>query len=163
MIGTCPLFRIEEEYGPEITADLRKAISLYSTGATPLSTIAANLPKIERAYDTSVVHAIHCQLAQCSTDGTPLNEASFSLPMVVTDGVCLLGQPLGSLTYGCGFYAKKIEENEKDATKLLSVVSDKHTVLRLFAQCTLYKLPHLLGSEVMYLFQETAFERWNEW
>ena len=74
-----------------------------------------------------------------------------------------MGQPLGSLTYGCGFYAKKIEENEKDATKLLSVVSDKHTALCLFAQYTLHKLPYVLGSEVVYCFQEMAFERWDEW
>ena len=31
--------------------------------------------------------------------------------MVVIDGVCLMGQPLGSLTYAPGFYAKKINEN----------------------------------------------------
>jgi hypothetical protein len=48
-------------------------------------------------------------------------------------------------------------ENEKDAAKLLSVASDRHTTLRLFAQCTLHKLPHLLGLEVMYCFQETAY------
>ena len=95
--------------------------------------------------------------------GTPLNKASFSLPTAVTDGVRLLGQPLGSLTYAQGFYAKKIKENEQDAAKLLLVVSDKHTALRLLAQCTLHKLPHLLGSVVMYCFQETAYERWNEW
>ena len=62
-----------------------------------------------------------------------------------------------------GFYAKKIKENEKDATKLLSMVSDKHTALRLFAQYTLHKLLYLLGSEVMYCFHETAFGRWGEW
>ena len=49
------------------------------------------------------------------------------------------------------------EENEKDAAKLLLVVLDKHTALRLFSQCTLHKLPHLLGSEVMYCFQETDY------
>ena len=61
--GECSLSGIKEYYGPEIEADLRKAISLYSTDATPLSTIAANLPKIERTYNASVVHAIHRKIA----------------------------------------------------------------------------------------------------
>ena len=109
-----------------------------------------------------MVSVIHHQITQCSVDGTLLNDVSFSLPMAVTDGVCLLGQPLGSLTYAQGFYAKKMVENLKDAAKLLSVVSDKHMALRLFTKCTLHKLPHLLGLEVMYCFQEMAHERWGE-
>ena len=56
-----------------------------------------------------------------------------------------------------------MEENKKDAAKLLEIVSDRHTALRLFAQCTLHKLPHFLGSEVMFCFQGTAYERWDEW
>ena len=79
--------------------------------------------------------------------------------MAVTDGVHLLEQPLGSLTYAQSFYAKKMEENEKDTAKLLLVVLDRHMMLRPFTQCTLHKLPHLLGSEVMCCFQETAYER----
>ena len=61
--GACSLSRIEEEYGSEIAVDLQKDISLYSTSATPLSTIAADLPKIECTYNASVIHAIHCQIA----------------------------------------------------------------------------------------------------
>ena len=54
---------------------------------------------------------------------------------------------------------EKMEENKKDAAKLLLVVSDRHIALRLFEQCTLHKLPHLLVLEVMYCFQVTAYER----
>ena len=32
------------------------------------------------------------------------------MPLAVKDGLRLLGQPLGSLTYARGFYAKKMEE-----------------------------------------------------
>ena len=114
---------------------------------------------MERSYDTSVVKAIKNKIATCSEEGTPLTEASFPLPLSVTDCLRLLGQPLGSLTYTRGFYVKKVEENKKDAAKLLEVVSDRHTALRLFAQCTLHKLPYLLGLEVIYCLQETAYER----
>ena len=54
-------------------------------------------------------------------------------------------------------YIKKMEENKKDTAKLLSVFFDRHTALHLFGQCTLHKLPHLLGSEVMYCFHETGY------
>ena len=63
--GTCSLSSIEEEYGSDIAGDLLKAISLYSTDATSLSTIAADLPQIECTYDASVVHIIRHQIAQC--------------------------------------------------------------------------------------------------
>ena len=56
-----------------------------------------------------------------------------------------------------------MKENEKGAAKLLSVVSDRHTALRLFGQYTLHKLPYLLGLKGMYYFQETVYERWDEW
>ena len=42
-------------------------------------------------------------------------------------------------------------------------ILDNYTALRLFTQCALHKLPHLLGSEVMYYLQEIAYERWYEW
>ena len=45
-----------------------------------------------------------------------------------------------------------------DATKLLDTVSDHQTALQLFAQCTLNKLPHLLGSEVLYCHTQTGDE-----
>ena len=79
--GTCSLSSIEKEYGSDIAGHLYKAISLYSPDATPLSTIVADLPKRERTYEALVVSAIHPKIAQCSADGSPLNEASFSLPM----------------------------------------------------------------------------------
>ena len=97
--GACSLSSIEREYGSAIAGDICKAISLYLKYATPLSTIAADLMKIDRTHEASVVSAIHHQIAQCSAIGTTLNEASFSSLMAVIDGLHLLGQPLGSLIY----------------------------------------------------------------
>ncbi|KAL7528024.1 hypothetical protein ACHAXR_002233, partial [Thalassiosira sp. AJA248-18] len=65
----------------------------------------------------------------------------------VCDGLCLLGQPIGSLEYAIKFFDDRMAENAATATKLLEAVPDHQTALRLFSQCTLHKLPHLLGSE----------------
>ena len=55
------------------------------------------------------------------------------------------------------FFDERLEANKADATKLLDTVTDHHAALRLFAQCTLHKLPHLLDSEVVYFFQEARY------
>ena len=44
----CPLSYIGQEYASAVARDLRKAISLYSTDSTLLSTIASDLSKMER-------------------------------------------------------------------------------------------------------------------
>ena len=74
MSGNSLLESIEKDYGSDIAGDLCKDISLYSMDETPLSTIEA-----------SVVSAIHRKIAQYATEGTPLKEATFSLPVAVTD------------------------------------------------------------------------------
>ena len=56
--GKCSLSCIEQEYRSAVARDLCKAIRLYSTDSTLLSTIASDLPKMERTYETSVVKAI---------------------------------------------------------------------------------------------------------
>ena len=43
------------------------------------------------------------------------------------------------------------------------MVKDHHTALTLFAKCTLHKLPHLLGSEVLYNFSPENYGAWDEW
>ena len=83
--------------------------------------------------------------------------------MEIVTGIRLLGQPLGSLSFARSFFAQRLQENMADATKLLETVSDHQTALRLFAQCTLHKLPHLLGSEVLYCHTPTANEQWDDW
>ena len=57
----------------------------------------------------------------------------------------------------------RIQANLEDSAKLTDNVPDPHTTLCLFAQCTLHKLPHLLGSDVMYCFSKTNYEWWTDW
>ena len=58
---------------------------------------------------------------------------------------------------------ERLAENISDAAKLKEVVSNLHTCMRLFSQCTLHKLPHLLASEVLYTADCAEPSLWYNW
>ncbi|KAL7543814.1 hypothetical protein ACHAWF_011480 [Thalassiosira exigua] len=78
-------------------------------------------------------------------------------------GLRLLGQPVGSSNFAIDFNALQIKANKAGAEKLLRTVPDRHTALRLFTQCTLHRLPHLLGSEVLYAHDPAVRQQWDAW
>ena len=61
------------------------------------------------------------------------------MPVEVVNGLRLLGQPLGSKDYTATFLVQKMEENVRDAKLILCAISNRHTTLALFVQCTLHK------------------------
>ena len=78
-------------------------------------------------------------------------------------GLRLLGQSLGSTSFVHSFFADHLQANMEDSAKLVDSVSEPHTAIRLFAQCTLHKLPHIMGYEVMYYcFSKTNYKGWND-
>ncbi|KAL7531115.1 hypothetical protein ACHAWF_003634, partial [Thalassiosira exigua] len=81
----------------------------------------------------------------------------------VMSGLRLLGQPVGSSNFATEFNALQMEANKADAEALFRTVPDRHTALRLFTQCTLHRLPHLLGSEVLYAHDPTVRQQWDAW
>ena len=143
-IGLSSLLAIEREYELNMAADVRKAIRLCSTEATTLEDTKTNMLYIIQQYDTTMVNDIRHAFSKRSAEETPLEDVLFPLPVVVTYGLCLLGQPEQE------FFTKKMKENEVDIKKIPSVVSDRHTILRIFGQCILYNLPHLLGLGGIY-------------
>ena len=116
----------------EVVADLCKAIRFYSIEATKLEDIKTTMPHIIQQHVSS--NDIRRALAKCAVERTPLKDVTFPLPVEVTDGLHLLCQPIGSLTFVKVFFAKKMINNEMDTRKLLSVFSDFHTALCLFGQ-----------------------------
>ena len=83
--------------------------------------------------------------------------------MEVTTGLCLLGQPVGSPDFAAEFNAEHLSTNRAEAARLLAAVLDRHTALRLFTQCTLHKLPHLLGTEMLYSDNLVNGAEWDTW
>ena len=56
----------------------------------------------------------------------------------------LLGAPVGSEAFAEALQLKKVNTTREDAIMLEKVIPDKQTRPRIFKQCTIQKLPHLL-------------------
>ena len=80
------------------------------------------------------------------------------------DGCCLLGRPIGSQDFAIEFLEKKADEVRDAVNTVLANLPDPHTCLRLYTQCLLQKLPHLLGPEVMHTCPaEFPVDEWKKW
>ena len=70
-------------------------------------------------------------------------------PKEVTDGLCVLGVPVGSTSFCQNFIAKAMSNAASDSVQLLQSIESEQTALQLFRQCTVHKLTHLYASDVM--------------
>ena len=93
----------------------------------------------------------------------PNNDGS-TTPIELTDGFRLLGTPVGSSTFAQQFFTDQLHTTREEAIKLTSRITDHQTRLKLFSQCTINKLPHLLGADVMHNHTaEFDNEQWYNW
>jgi len=82
------------------------------------------------------------------------------------EGCRLLGAPVGSPKFAREFFYERVAATIIDANKITETVPDLQTRLRLFAQCTIHKLPHLLGYDVLHhlpLDYEMGGLGWQGW
>ena len=63
-----------------------------------------------------------------------VNGKPSSTHVEITTGLHLLGQPLGSTSFFCSFFADRLQANLEDSDKLVENIPDPHTTLRLFVQ-----------------------------
>ncbi|KAL7531801.1 hypothetical protein ACHAWF_003911, partial [Thalassiosira exigua] len=89
-------------------------------------------------------------------------------PVELVEGNRLLGSPVGSPEFAEDFCDGVAEAAMKEAAQLTAHVPDLQTRLRLFSQCTLQKLPYLLGNDIMFQMPLGDTERfdpahWMEW
>ena len=71
------------------------------------------------------------------------------LPVEVTDGLRVLGAPIGSQHFCHDFLLKMMAKATEDSQKLLDSLEDSQTILRLYSMCTVHKLTHLFSSDVL--------------
>jgi hypothetical protein len=69
-------------------------------------------------------------------------------PVEVTDGLRVLGTPIGCKSFCQDFLKKALSRAESDATKLTTHLEDLQTTLRLFSMCTAQKVTHLFAHDV---------------
>jgi hypothetical protein len=118
----------------------------------------SSLPAIKRDYGYAVADSVRQALTTYSISSSIAVDGTTVLsPVEITDGMRILGQPLGSRTYALSFFDAQLKENLLEATKFFNTVTDHHTTLCLFTQCTLHELPHLLGAVVIYCFAKSSY------
>ena len=82
----------------------------------------------------------------------------------ITTGVRLLGTPVGSAAFALEFFKKQVEVVRTSAARLHAQIPDLQTRLRMFTQCVIQKLPHLLAADVMHFLPlDYEAHHWEEW
>jgi hypothetical protein len=71
-------------------------------------------------------------------------------PVEVTDGLRVLGAPIGSARFAQEFMHKILHNAINDSQQLLDGLEDIQTMMRLFSSCTVHKITHLFGSDVFH-------------
>eukprot|EP00957_Ditylum_brightwellii_P071985 5470837-Ditylum_brightwellii.AAC.1 len=67
----------------------------------------------------------------------------------VTDGVTILGLPIGSNKYCQSALYEFVTNFEDDTTTLLETMTDPQTTLQLYTKCLLQRAPFLMATDVM--------------
>ena len=115
-------------------------------------------------HDPQLALSISNSIASFSTTPHPTDKAAPDIPVELTTGFRLLGQPVGSATFATEFFGRRIDDVKKNITSLLDNITDQQTRLRLFSQCIIQKLPHLLSADVLYhLPTDNPNPPWEEW
>ena len=70
-------------------------------------------------------------------------------PAEITDGLRVLGCPIGSSDFCQRFITKVMIKAIDDSNILLTELDDYQTILQLYRRCTQHKLTHLFSSDVL--------------
>ena len=86
-----------------------------------LPTLSIHNPPLARSLSTSI--------ASFSTTPHPTNKTALDIPVELTTGFRLLGQPVGSATFASDFFACRIDDVKKNITSLLDNITNQQTRL----------------------------------
>jgi hypothetical protein len=115
-------------------------------------------------HNPSMARSLSTLIASFSTTPHPTNKAAPDFPVELITGFRLLGQPIGPATFASNFFARRIDNVKKNITSLLDNITHQQTRLRLFSQCIIQKLPHLLSVDVLFhLPTDDPNPPWKEW
>jgi hypothetical protein len=86
------------------------------------------------------------------------------LPAELTTGFCLLGSLVGSPAFAREYFNTQLIDIQTCITTMSNAITDRHTKLRLFSQCLIQKIPHLLGCDVLYYYDtDEPPPDWTDW
>jgi len=99
------------------------------------------LPSALTTHNPPLVCSISNSILSFSTTPHPTDKTAPDIPVELTTGFRLLGQPVGSTTFASDFFDRRIDDVKKYITSLLHNITDQQTCLRLFSQCIIKITP----------------------
>jgi hypothetical protein len=115
---------------------------LTATNGTPVTT---TLLTSSNPNDIATGRSLQQAIALYSRKQTPNGYD----PVEVVDGLRVLGSPIGSHSFCQAFLQNALTTANNDATKLTTSLESLQTILRLYSVCTVHKLTHLFGCDVI--------------
>jgi hypothetical protein len=110
-------------------------------------------------HNPPLAHSLLISIASFSTTSHLTNKTAPDIPVELTSGFRLLGQPVGSATFASNFFDRHIADIRRNIN-----ISNQQTHLRLFSQCIIQKLPHLLSADVLFhLPTDHPDPPWKKW
>ena len=101
------------------------------------------------AHDLEVASSLKSALELYSQE-KPEIPGNDPIPVELTEGFIYLGSPVGSPSFANRYFRERVAAVQSEATLLAANIPDLQSRLRIFHQCTINKLPFLLGMEVLH-------------
>ena len=135
---------------------MKTRILTSTSGSSPLPTLS----ELEPTIATSITRCI----ATYSTKPNNIDPTGPPLPEELTTGFRLLGSPVGSPSFAREYFNQQLTIVQECIETMTIAITDPQTRLRLFSQCLIQKLPHLLGCDVLYHQDHTDTNPlWTNW
>lgn len=147
-----------KEYGEPLGAimNTEKTRILTSTIGEQTTT---KLISAEEASQNQLGWTLRRAIAQYSTT----IEDGVRVPVEVTEGLRVLGAPIGSPTFCRAFIAKQMAKARVASQRTLDGLESCQTKLQLYKTCTVHKMTHLFMSDVLAADESTLPEQWHLW
>ena len=129
------------------------------------TTNSSAIPSISRDHGQAIASQITAAINSFSvTTKTRTDGTSYTEPVEVTNGLRILGVPIGSPQFCATCVRNTLRTIMDDCNTILRHVTDRQLALRLFSQCTITKIPHLLPCVATFELNATdAPQPWHQW
>jgi hypothetical protein len=135
---------------------MKTRILTSTSGLSPIPTLSLTDPQL--------ASSISATIAQYSTKPNPNDILGPAIPVELTNGFRLLGSPIGSADFTQDYFDSQLTTVQDSIALMSTAITDPHTKLRLFSQCLIQKLPHLLGCDVLYHYDtNNPPPTWTDW
>ena len=83
------------------------------------------------------------------------------MPHEITDGIRVLGTPVGNATFSRHFISQAMDKVREHSKTILDRLHSRQSALQLYKFCASHKMTHLFGADVLAVRDYPR--NWNTW